>query len=1424
MYRSDKCSGSGRSGNGLLSALILLLLIVVAGSTLGAPVEIIHSGPDRLEFSVHAGPVTFEKKVLRDGGLTLYKAHIDGFLNTGDPRQVELPSWSTWIVVPPGTRPVLTEVSTTWQDVEARPLLRVPVPVFFKGDDDDMILGQELLLPGEAPTRGRLAPEFETYLAPQGFKGTQPPVSLGDVVVWRNRRIAPLVVKPLQADATGLSRRSLQASQWRISFEPLGGAKATAPTRKSHVNDQRFGAMFLNRDILDRIASEGPVGPAAKTLKSRLDPVSLLAPEIRLPIQKTGFYRIDASKLVGSLLLPNIDLQKDQVRLYQRRYVGGPSVYATIEVPIRIFGDGDDFGGDDYFIFRGLRPRDDLAFMDVDGESYADGDDTNEIYNPCDSDDVNNGLIYYLAFGDPPSGHTWARMQNDVLPPASGTPPASYRRVEYREEDAAYQYSPINSTSDRNHWNGTFKRLSVPVHLSSPVAGGAAARLRVGALSANATSVDFSVFLYNAANDTIFKANQLMTHSGFVFDSGETLEFAGEDAWTLRFVKTANPNTDVMFGYLDWYELSYNALYLAQGDRLTFHGGDSVGAAPVEVSGFSRTDLTLFDVSDDRAPRYVDLGATNIVTDGDYYKLSLQSTQDLPGARRFEVLPGADGLGVQEFVYFRASLINNPVDPTDVSAEPDVIALTHPAFMEQAQRWAEYRRTEASEPLDIHIVDVHTLYDWYGGGLKTPEAIRRFTLQAITEWNSWALQIFGDANENARGLGVLVFDERDWVPAHYHLWQGSQYTAPNELLPSDKWFVIPESVGIYPEVLDFAPGMLVGRFPGNSPEEIDVMIDKVITFEQEDTGAAWKRRAIMLADDAWSGDDPLDGVTHYSSWEEDFEEYEAVIAQEWEDHMCPDGNCPDETLLESVRIFLGDYLDGYVPEGASFRSWELFEDYAEADVLPGLLTAVSSGAAFFHYQGHANSTKLAHEILLEDVTSPRDDFREDIKNFNNDGKPWIFMGLACHISAFTEDMADSRPRDRLCLSEKFLLKENSGACSVYASSGYEYINSNAFYSTLQFTKWMAEPSRGTVSGMLGNSKWVLGDMLLQSEMALLAEGLKYRGMAAQYCLLGDALLIVDTGPPAVTVLKDGTAILDGGDLLSDTADNMCALEISAMDEAGIEKLEIIDSTQEDLTKSAVVRDAAKDDSDRFATWDVTLPIRPFAHDIQIHVYDTADVTDDDTHFEMTLHVPMDVVLNLDGSEFIPGETPLAFGTPLDFSGHVYSGAYLDPNADMMLISETQSLSGTSVTRSDSHNIELAFTITIMENTASSVILKIGEFETEFVIVADESSERFGITDLYCFPNPAADETRILFNTDTKPSSGRVLIYSIAGDLVSDQDFTASRFMNDEQAIVPWDLLDRQKDELANGTYLYRVELNTTSGVVSSEIQRLVIMR
>ena len=123
----------------------------------------------------------------------------------------------------------------------------------------------------------------------------------------------------------------------------------------------------------------------------------------------------------------------------------------------------------------------------------------------------------------------------------------------------------------------------------------------------------------------------------------------------------------------------------------------------------------------------------------------------------------------------------------------------------------------------------------------------------------------------------------------------------------------------------------------------------------------------------------------------------------------------------------------------------------------------------------------------------------------------------------------------------------------------------------------------------------------------------------------------------------------------------------------------------------------------------------------------------------------------------------------------------------------------------------------------AVVLTIDGFGTEMPLQVAGSAAAAGIENLLAFPNPVADATRFLFETDASPSPGRVLIYTVAGHLVNQVPVRASDFKGGGRVLVSWDGRDARGDELANGVYLYRVELAAPGGALASDMQRLVMM-
>jgi flagellar hook assembly protein FlgD len=129
------------------------------------------------------------------------------------------------------------------------------------------------------------------------------------------------------------------------------------------------------------------------------------------------------------------------------------------------------------------------------------------------------------------------------------------------------------------------------------------------------------------------------------------------------------------------------------------------------------------------------------------------------------------------------------------------------------------------------------------------------------------------------------------------------------------------------------------------------------------------------------------------------------------------------------------------------------------------------------------------------------------------------------------------------------------------------------------------------------------------------------------------------------------------------------------------------------------------------------------------------------------------------------------------------------------------------------------------NIARSVILTIDGYSTPLTIEsADPLPPLGGVSKAYNFPNPMRGQTDFVFEADAANESGRIRIFSTEGRQVASLDINQSNYRSRNQWCVPWSGVDDQGDELANGTYLYRVEMEAGTGWTNSDMQRLVVMR
>ncbi|MBE0567861.1 MAG: hypothetical protein IH621_18045, partial [Krumholzibacteria bacterium] len=1255
-----------------------------------------------------------------------------------------------------------------------------------------------------------------------------------------------LRVVPLRHDGAARAQAVLASGTWQVRFVPDKGAGELPPLarkRLATVNDERFGAQFLNPAELraqpTEAAWQGVLPERSAVEKARGGKAgTLLAPEAKLAVRSTRLYRVGAERLRERGLLPDTPIQESEIRLYQRRYLpelddgSGNPPWAEIEVPIRMVGDGGLFEGADSFVFYGLGLRDDTAFT-------ADlGDGPVTIPGCGDNGEwANDANVYWLAAAQPDPGRAWARMETTTLPAAAGTPLRNYRRTDHYEEQRVMRENVAVRQEDRlvlNHQQDT----SVSVGISdqwAPDPVGNPARIEAGASSyANAqVSVVRWVRFDLVVDDT--QVHELGpvdlrfdTERVFGWDVAAPL-LAGQAAEVA--MTKINPEGS-LFSYLNWVRVSYDALYRAVNGEQRFHTGDTAGPRPIELVGFGDADLGLVEITDPRRPVWVDLAAANVVADGQGgFALSILPTQAAPDQpREFWACAGFSGTGVAEFAYNAATLAADPVNPTSLSgAAPDLLVVTHDAFRAGLDRWITHRRARAGGDLDVHVVDVADLYDWYGGGLKSAWVVKRMVEHALARWGTWALVVVGDANENQRQLVVPAGARAwsvDWVPTHYHI---QSELGGHEFMATDKWYVTDETgdtdqTDTFPDQVRSPWNMLTGRLPCNSAAELDRMIGKIITVETLVPGQDWRGRGIFFADDAFStgyGAEALNVLQYRGALEEQFAWSERDSLAAWWRAATP-------VALAADTLFLDNWLSPVFP-GTADRSVALVRQETENRATPPLRAALSRGGLIAHYQGHANAYVLSTEYWLQD----RANDRRDIPLLANTDKPWVFFGMGCHIADWAQNPVLNRTQAHdPSITEKMLLRAGAGASAGYASSGYEYIANNRIFGERMFRVWTKRPPVVPEHGGSGRSRWLLGELMWAAEAEHLAAtfgATTDREMVAQYVLLGDPLMTLDAGPPQVTAVLEGAPdqeISGSFDLVATDPGNRRTLRVAARDEAGIDRLLVTDSDGIDLTAQVVVMADSLPPGQadhQEVHYRLQVPVRPYPHSIDVEVWDTGGPLPEDRHWTLTLDVDQQVAFTTAGRPVDPAVFAFIPHVPVDFRATVSGAAWLHAGTTWELTSGNLELTEVVLPSLKDNTAELSFTATAPEGEGErSVVLSIDGHPTTWVLQAGEQAPPdVTISRVYSFPNPMADHTRFIFETGAAGGQGVVRVFSVAGRVVARVPFS---FGGGGSGIVDWNGRDSEGDELANGTYLYRVEMDAPGGRITSPVQRLVVMR
>ncbi len=357
------------------------------------------------------------------------------------------------------------------------------------------------------------------------------------------------------------------------------------------------------------------------------------------------------------------------------------------------------------------------------------------------------------------------------------------------------------------------KTFTVPTHGAADVSTEASLTVTLHGLTDAGADHDHHVVI--SLNGTVIGedlwkgiAERVITLSfsqGLLYNGANTVEVKG-------LLDTGVPYS--VF-YVDSFDLTYERLYEAQNNSLTFTAEDT---RPLTISGFTEPAILVFDITDPDRPVFT-RAKTSGGTKGSSYRISFTPSA---GARYLAVTAGAAVTKPNAWADTGSRLV-------DKQNRADWLIIAPETLISAARSLAAYRE---SQGLETMVVGLEDIMDEFNYGLSSPEAIRDFL--------SYAYQTWEKAPRYAVLAGDGTYDYRDNMGAGDNLIPTLMTETPEMLSPSDNLFGDVDG--------DHVPEIAIGRLPVLTAEELQGVIAKIITYEN---GAG--NRIVMLADNQDDG-------------------------------------------------------------------------------------------------------------------------------------------------------------------------------------------------------------------------------------------------------------------------------------------------------------------------------------------------------------------------------------------------------------------------------------------------------------------------------------------------------------------------------------------------------------------------------------------
>lgn len=1107
----------------------------------------------------------------------------------------------------------------------------------------------------------------------------------------------------------------------------------------------------------------------------------------KIAVPKRGVFKIDYAML-SSMGINPAQINAAHIRLYgnggkmMSEKVGDTDNYDDlVENAIFVSASGASFGNDDYILFYADGPEKWTYEASLDKFNHSNNIYEEESYYFINVDIGPGKRIGAINNLSQPTTLTVNDFDNYWVSDVDSFTPSSLGRIWWDK-----RFNSNNSSS---------LVQSVSANLYAPK-GSVYYETRIGHNSANEGNFSLNINGGNANGVRLYAIRDYYTYFEDEILSAE-VPFTPTMNFEYRYIPSGNG-----VGFMDYLLLNYKSHLNYNNQQLNFRNKDAANLGLNQYVKYelgNASDAIVWDVTDM------------------FHPVKMDGTVSA-GTFQFQAL----GNEMKEFVAFNMTTIGTPRVVGPVANQnlhalgyADLIIITHPNFITQAETFAAYKRSQFGQ--QVTVVNVEEIYNEFSSGSKDISAIRNFIKMFYDRANSE-----DEIPDGVLFYGNASYDFKDRIPNNTNFVPSYQSPASGrnpEAFTSDDFFGILDDgedmnvtsslIGTNATMLDIA----IGRLPINTPEEANVLLDKYKNYHSSASFGPWKNTVAYVADDR----DPNNGMNHLNDCEQ-----------------ANDKILTDYRVNNLYKIYADAYRKQQTSSGTRFPQ-----------VNKAINDQIFNGTLYLSYSGHGSPERWADESILSS---------NDFNRWNNiDKLPFIFTGT-CDFSRFDNPLVNAA-------GVQLLKRKTGGAIALLSTTQIVYSSANTNY------------SKHVVDNLFTTD--VDGNYRTIGEVVRISKNQTQSSFEIRnnfnYSLLGDPTMYL--GIPKLQVKTDEIKnITTGQAITTDTLSALGRYEINGhiADKNGNElsnfngtvfitifdKPVILQTIPSDrnptpqykaqnntLTKISgtvtngkfsvpfiVPKDIlfdyglgkisyyAHSDQDEAKGFDTTFTIGGFDPNAEAEDNDAPIVKayiDDDKFKNGSIvganprlyatfsddnginisgsSLGHDLVAILDGDESAPYVMNSYYDTELnDFTkGHLYFPFYNLPEGK--------------------HTIKVR---------AWDVYNNSGEGEVTFEV---KNPDKGFIGEIYSYPNPFSTTTNIVVqhNQEGKSLHFRIRIFDPSGRMVG---YTEKEILADgNRTIIPWDGTTLNGQQLKQGLYFYNVEITTEDGKSASANQKLVYL-